>query len=368
MRTPRLLLIVVVIAWGFCEVGWAQLPVATGRQLGLSRSQWKLFIPTGYAPRGDTVDLLVHFHGDPQTVWNNAAYAELNAPIVTVNYSGLSSAYSTPFADTTLFQQLLDDALATLAAQPDFAADTAWGDLAVSSFSAGYGAVRRVLATPSYFDAIDSLLAADSLYATTASDGTALDSQMVHYKAFADEAAAGNKRFVFTHSQVPTFTYESTAETGDELLNHLGLTAQPTSATGLGTLRYYRQAEQNGFQLYGALGANGDAHLSHLRYLGEWLDDLGLGEDALTADFNGDGAVDAADYTIWRDNWLAFDAPGDADGDTFVGNIWAAQYADYDVWVTQYGDSESGGDGLAVPEPAAALLALLLAPAALRSR
>lgn len=259
----------------------AQLPVATGRLISLSQPQWKLFIPSDYKHTGDGVDLLVHFHGDPQTVWNNAAYAELNAVVVTVNYNGLSSAYGTPFADATLFQQLLDNARTKLTAQPDFGPATAWDKLAVSSFSAGYGAVRSLLATPAYFEAIDSLLAADSLYASTASDGTPLDSQMADYKAFADRAAAGEKRFIFTHTQVPTHTYENTVETGDELLQHLQLTPTATQATGLGPLRFYRKAERGRFELWGSPGTDGESHMNHLRYLGEWLDDLdGFGKGA----------------------------------------------------------------------------------------
>lgn len=327
------LLTYVFLAASLGSSAWAQLPFATGRQIGLSRSQWKLFIPSDFASQGDEVDLLVHFHGDSQTVWNNAAYADLNAIIVTVNYNGLSSAYSNPFADTTLFQQLLDEARSTLAAQPDFGPSTAWDQLAVSSFSAGYGAVRNILKTPAYFEAIDSLLAADSLYASTAQDGTALDSQMADYKRFASRAAAGDKRFIFTHSEVLTGTYESTAETGDKLLQHLNLTPQATDAQGLGPLRFYREAEQGNFKLWGARGANGEGHLNHLRYLGEWLDDLGFSasEPRLPTDYNGDGVVDAADYTIWRDNRGTFGGIGDGNQNGYVGD------SDYPVWVADYG-------------------------------
>ncbi len=323
----------------------AQLPAAVGREVALSRPEWKLFLPEGYTPSGEQADLLVHFHGNPHTVWSNAAHAELDAVIITVNYNGLSSAYGNPFADATLFQQLLDDARSTLAEQPGIDPDIAWDHLAVSSFSAGYGAVRRILATPAYFEAIDALLAADSLYATTAPDGTALDSQMADYKAFASLAAAGEKRFIFTHSQVPTFTYESTAETGDELLRHLDLTPTPSQAEGLGPLRFYREAERGGFELWGAEGADGESHLNHLRYLGEWLDDLGFGATRLPADYNGDGTVDAADYTVWRDHWLRFDAPGDGDGDGFVGR------ADYHLWSEQYGMHREAPAAV-VPAPA----------------
>ena len=258
---------------------------ATGREITLGRSQWKLFIPDDYQPSADrSVNLLVHFHGDPQTIWNNALQADVNAVIVTVNYNGLSSAYGGPFTEGSLFRQLLDTALANLRQQPDFGPQANWDRLAVSSFSAGYGAIRQILSTPAYFNEIDSLLAADSLYATTSSDGTPLDSQMVDYKAFASAAAKGNKRFIFTHSEVPTVTYESTAETGDELLEHLGLTPTATNETGLGPLRFYRKVERGGFQLWGACGDNAEEHLNHLQHIGEWFDDLDLSSSALPSD------------------------------------------------------------------------------------
>src|SRR3954447_7249036 len=94
----------------------AQYPVAgitaTGRSFTLSNPAWKVFIPSTYYQRpGSVADVIVHFHGDPQTYWNNAQYANLNAIIVTVNYSGLSSAYETPFSNAALFQQVVDEAL-----------------------------------------------------------------------------------------------------------------------------------------------------------------------------------------------------------------------------------------------------------------
>lgn len=75
----------------------------------------------------------------------------------------------------------------------------------------------------------------------------------------------------------------------------------------------------------------------------------------LWGDYNGDGAVNAADYTVWRDNWPTFapGAAGDSPGDTdlFTGN------ADYDHWAADYGLFEPGAIGTnAVPEPTAALL------------
>src|SRR5262245_13552527 len=81
--------VVIVVALAFVAPAsaWGQLPTATGRQFTLSDPNWKLFIPSTYQHRpNDTVDLLVNFKGDPQIIWDNAAYAKLNVAIVTIHY------------------------------------------------------------------------------------------------------------------------------------------------------------------------------------------------------------------------------------------------------------------------------------------
>ena len=85
----------------------------------------------------------------------------------------------------------------------------------------------------------------------------------------------------------------------------------------------------------------------------------------LTGDYNGDGEVDAADYTVWRDTL------GDSvlnDGDGADGNEnGVVDPLDYNVWVTNYGNSSpSLATAAAVPEPSS-LLMLSLATLALTS-
>ncbi|MEQ8847936.1 hypothetical protein [Botrimarina sp.] len=93
-----------------------------------------------------------------------------------------------------------------------------------------------------------------------------------------------------------------------------------------------------------------------------------IGEDQATpcrpGDFNCDGAVDAADYTVWRDSLgsTGFGLPADGDGD---GDIDAD---DYGVWKSNYG-AGGGAPASAVPEGSTAALALgALAAAAMRRR
>jgi hypothetical protein len=86
-------------------------------------------------------------------------------------------------------------------------------------------------------------------------------------------------------------------------------------------------------------------------------------------DYNLDGVVDAADYTVWRDGQLALTADGDFDGDT--------DGDDYDTWRANFGAARiplmlAGGPqaAQAAPEPASltALLSAVMMCAALRSR
>ena len=75
---------------------------------------------------------------------------------------------------------------------------------------------------------------------------------------------------------------------------------------------------------------------------------------ALAGDYNNDGSVDAADYTLWRDNLGA--AAGTLPNDTDGGPIGSAQYA---TWKTNFGASlplSTSQPFAAVPEPGSALL------------
>jgi len=72
----RGLLASVLAALIFPVCAFAQLTTATGRTITMSDAGWKIFIPSTYQQRGNVADLLVHFHGDPQTYWNIGQYLQ----------------------------------------------------------------------------------------------------------------------------------------------------------------------------------------------------------------------------------------------------------------------------------------------------
>ncbi len=86
--------------------------------------------------------------------------------------------------------------------------------------------------------------------------------------------------------------------------------------------------------------------------------DLSVSGALLTGDFNGDGTVDAADYTVWRDSYgqTGTGLAADADGDGLVDD------ADFTLWKQNYGTTAASGsafDVAAVPEPTSLMLAML---------
>lgn len=265
-----------------------------------SDERHSLWIPSDYELRGNKVDVLIDFHGSPRVVRESARLAGLNCVVISVNYGGFSSVYRKPFsADRQLFAAILNEALAELRAQPDFSDEVEWGRLAVSSFSAGFGAVRELLKSPAYFDRIDGIYLVDSLYCGYVGDGTAsVEEGVVHpglmqdFLRYAQASAEGKKVMVVTHCDGPTPGYASTRETADYLLAKLKL--EPTLIDSVvelpagakkpaGELRLYRQAVRQGFSLFGSPGPNETDHGEHLRHMARWLSVLPLAKRKVSA-------------------------------------------------------------------------------------
>ncbi|MEN1680409.1 MAG: lamin tail domain-containing protein [Planctomycetota bacterium] len=99
-------------------------------------------------------------------------------------------------------------------------------------------------------------------------------------------------------------------------------------------------------------------------YAGGDLGSAGVFEELVPpeGDYNGDGTVDAADYTVWRDAFAAGDVL--TVGKAVPG---VADLADYGVWKAAFIGAGSGASTL-VPEPAAAALLLPLLGLATRRR
>ncbi|TWT31302.1 hypothetical protein KOR34_46780 [Posidoniimonas corsicana] len=86
-----------------------------------------------------------------------------------------------------------------------------------------------------------------------------------------------------------------------------------------------------------------------------------LPQGGLVGDYNGDGTVDAADYTIWRDN-LGQDPSALAANSRAPGASGPIDQGDYVAWRNNYGQTNAavGAAAGSVPEPASICLAALV--------
>ena len=77
----------------------------------------------------------------------------------------------------------------------------------------------------------------------------------------------------------------------------------------------------------------------------------------MPGDYDGNGAVDLADYTRWRDK---LGSAATLFADTTPGSVTAA---DYGVWKAHFGQSSGSGNlsNAVVPEPATAMMLLIVA-------
>ena len=90
----------------------------------------------------------------------------------------------------------------------------------------------------------------------------------------------------------------------------------------------------------------------------------------LAGDYNNNGVVDAADYTVWRDT-LGSTTDLRANGDNSGASAGKVDQADYAIWKTNFGNHSGAGasSNAAVPEPSTfVLLALAVAGWCLRRR
>jgi hypothetical protein len=221
--------------------------------------------------------LVVHFHGASWLLEHHVRNAAPGAVLVTVNAGAGSGRYAAAFADPALFPALLDEAAKateTLTRQRP-----AWTTVTLTAFSAGYGAVRALLAQPDAAPRITRIVLADGLHASYRLDGDpsaprasdpVIDTAGLEvFTRFAAEAAAGRRQFWLTHSEVYPGAFASTTETANVLLASLELTRRPTLKRGPIGMQQLSEAHRGGFHVAGFAGNSAPDHADHLYALGE---------------------------------------------------------------------------------------------------
>lgn len=248
---------------------------AVGERIPLTVGQ--LLIPQNFSAPDGQVHLWVHFHGAPKVVEQNIAQTGENVAIVNVTLNGLSGVYRDKFAKPETFRLLLDEFVEQLR-QRRVAEVPKIARLTVTSFSAGFGAVRELLKSDEHFRRIDTLIMADSIYAGFANEGQKPSTgikrdveprHMDGFLRFARDAVEGRKTLVISHCQLKPETYASTAETADYLLQQLRLDGErkPVNENWADGWRCLSRCDRGGLHVWSFSGETGSDHLQHLRNL-----------------------------------------------------------------------------------------------------
>lgn len=218
--------------------------------------------PQGSRPRR----LVIHFHGAGWVAEQSArARYKNNAAILTVEANGSSSVY----------RQLIlssGSSFAELVAQAEQAAKVKFTSVVLSSFSAGYGAIREILRDKANWERIQGVVLADSMHAGYGEE----EPDIGPFVDFAREAVAGRKQFLITHSEVFPGTYMSTTETAGYVLRQLGLKRKAVLEWGSLGMQQVSEARASGLRVMGFAGNSAPDHMDHLFALEHWYSLLRL--------------------------------------------------------------------------------------------
>ncbi len=231
----------------------------------------ELYIPAGWKPAGSAVDVVVHFHGAPWIVEQDFEAAGVQAALVVVNPGGRGSQYSEMFRDPGVFESILEAALDRVKSEGIAPADAEWGKMGMTAFSAGYGAVREILYTATFFNRIDAVGLADALHTRFAdeasSDSRAVDPDQIRpFAEFARLAVEGKKTLVITRSSILPIYYTGTPETAAWLIHEVGGKEQPVTPPGKGPdgMKLIARYDEGNFHVRGYAGIGAADHMQHL--------------------------------------------------------------------------------------------------------
>jgi hypothetical protein len=222
-------------------------------------------------------DVIVHFHGH-EAVRHAFVEVARGAVLVGIDLGNSSGPYERAFEDPNAFTRLLASITRGLAAQS--------GDprahirhLALSSWSAGFGAVRRILSR--HPTGIDAVVLLDSLHSgyeprTPGTAGTVhrvAGAPIASVGDFAARAAAGDVIFYMSHSQIVPPGYASTSEVADYIINEVGGVRSPRQGVNPLGAELVSGFDRRGMHVRGYLGGDKPAHCAHAELLAEAVRD-----------------------------------------------------------------------------------------------
>jgi hypothetical protein len=226
-----------------------------------------------FAEQGKTLhqmDLLIHFHG-LSYVPKYAVYHSKHPLILAVmNLGSGSSVYENAFQSRSTFPGLIEMILDSVSVRKSIEIKTS--RIYLSSFSAGYGAVRAIL--KDHQSMLDGIVLLDGLHTDYVPAGRVLaeggilnDEKLRDFVQYARLAIDNKKKLLITHSEIFPGTYASTTETADFLIYSLDLQRYPVLKWGPMGMQLLSETRKNGLTILGYAGNSAPDHVDHFHGL-----------------------------------------------------------------------------------------------------
>jgi len=220
------------------------------------------------------MDLLIHFHGLRYVPKYAVYHAKHPLILAVVNLGSGSSVYENAFQSKATFPKLIEAVRESVSDRQSTEMEIP--RIYLSSFSAGYGAVRAILKNhPSLLDGIVLLDGLHTDYVPSsrvlAQGGKLNEEKLKDFIQYARLATEGKIKFLMTHSEIFPGTYASTTETADYLINSLHLQRHPVLKWGPVGMQLLSETKMNGLTILAFAGNTAPDHIDHLHALPTFL-------------------------------------------------------------------------------------------------
>ena len=245
-----------------------------------------LLVPSTFSSSDGAYDLVLHFHGDVKIVLESLEVAKVNALLGVINLGVGSGSYETQYGQPGIYEALL--AQVQQVATDRGLKDAHLRRVALTSWSAGYGAISAILQKRQKTDPLDAVLMLDGLHCGRLPERPKELNfrQLAPFVEAARLAADGKLLFSITHSDIDPRLYVSTRETATYLIDavreygveelalaapaqlHLKAAAFAVDPKLVKYLQPTRDVRAGSFHVRGFTGETPEDHVAHLTQMG----------------------------------------------------------------------------------------------------
>jgi hypothetical protein len=231
---------------------------------GTGTSMGQVLLPhKGGVTKNGSFDVIFHFHGH-EPVRKEFVKSANGVVLVGIDLGIGSGAYSAGFGSPDTWNQLLASVEAVVAKHAGLKAAHA-RKIALSSWSAGYGAIEQILRQTGG-KKIDAVILLDSLHTGYVDEQahTLKTDQIAPFVAFAKRAAQKQTFMFMSHSSIIPPGYASTTEVADYVVGTLGGKPKKAARQDVLGLDMIDRFDKGSFHMRGYTGDDKPDHCAHI--------------------------------------------------------------------------------------------------------